>query len=81
MAFITFGFYLFLAAVVVLYYVFPLRFRWCILLAGSMAFYWYVGQFSLMRIGLMLGAAAVCWLAGILIKKAARAKNSGCALR
>lgn len=75
MAFITFGFYLFLAAVVVLYYVFPLRFRWCILLAGSMAFYWYVGQFSLMRIGLMLGAAAVCWLAGILIKKGGKGKK------
>lgn len=64
MAFITFGFYLFLAALVAVYYLLPLRFRWYALLAGSLAFYWYVNQYSAVRFGMMVGTALLCWLAG-----------------
>ena len=65
MAFITFGFYLFLAVLVAVYYLLPLRLRWYTLLAGSLGFYWYVNQYSAARFGMMLGTALLCWLAGL----------------
>ena len=52
MAFITFGFYLFLAVLVAVYYLLPLQLRWYALLAGSLGFYWYVNQYSAARFGI-----------------------------
>lgn len=39
MTYTSFGFYIFLLLVLMLYYIVPLRFRWLILLVGSAAFY------------------------------------------
>lgn len=35
MVFLSFYFYLFVALMIILYYVIPLKYRWCTLLAGS----------------------------------------------
>ena len=39
MTYVSFGFYLFLALLLLVYFIMPLRFRWVVLLAGSAAFY------------------------------------------
>lgn len=39
MTYVSLGFYLFLALILLVYFIMPLRFRWVVLLAGSAAFY------------------------------------------
>lgn len=39
MTYVSLGFYLFLALLLLVYFIMPLRFRWVVLLAGSTAFY------------------------------------------
>lgn len=39
MTYVSLGFYFFLLLILLMYYIMPLRFRWIILLAGSIAFY------------------------------------------
>lgn len=39
MTYVSFGFYLFLALLLLVYFIMPLRLRWVVLLAGSAAFY------------------------------------------
>lgn len=74
MTFIEFNFYIFLAILVVAYYLIPLKYRWYSLLVGSLAFYWYVSQYSRRRFCMLLGAAFVCWLLSNFIKKDTKLK-------
>ncbi|MCM1144735.1 MAG: hypothetical protein NC318_12450 [Blautia sp.] len=66
MVYISLYYYLFLAAALVLYYIFPLKKRWCILLLANMAFYllfcksgWWI----------LLGTVIVSYAAAILLEK------------
>lgn len=61
MAFISASFYLFLAVVVLAYYLVPLRVRWVALLAGSLWFYFWLSQYDPARLAVLVGAALVCW--------------------
>lgn len=62
MTFVSFSFYIFLAVVVLAYYLVPLRGRWGVLLAGSLFFYFYISEYSPLKVGVLVGAAFLCWL-------------------
>lgn len=69
MTFTSFGFYIFLIAVVAVYYLLPLRFRWYSLLVGSIAFYWVVSENSIGKMVMLFGVAFFSWLFSILMGK------------
>jgi len=75
MTFVSFNFYIFLAVAVILYYVLPLKFRWYVLLAGSIFFYLCVSEFSIAKLGIILGTALVSWVFSILQTKAEKQKT------
>ena len=64
MLFNSFGFLGFFAAIVVLYYVIPHRFRWVLLLAGSLYFY---SIFQVSYVLLLLGLTLVVYVLGLLL--------------
>lgn len=66
MTFVSFHFYIFLAIVVVTYYIVPLKVRWLVLLIGSIYFYCDLSSFSITKISALIGTALLCWLFGIL---------------
>ena len=59
-------YYPFLAALLLIYYCLPGKFRWCVLLAGSMAFYWMAVKNPLL-IGAFLAMIALSYGFGVLI--------------
>lgn len=73
MTYVSLGFYFFLALVLIIYYAMPLRFRWLILLAGSVVFYGILAKESslLLLITLILSFGAA-WLIGVLREKQTR---------
>ena len=75
MVFVLFEFYVFLAAVLLLYYLLPLRFRWYALLAGSVAFYWYVSEQSLRAMTMLFGAAVLCWFLTLMMIKCRKGRK------
>ena len=64
MIFISFWFYIFVAVLVSIYYLLPLRFRWVSLLMGSLGFYWYLSQYSPRRFFVLVALALISWLLG-----------------
>ena len=68
MDFVSIEFYLFLAVVVVLYYIMPLRFRWLVLLTGSMYYFCAITYYRRELI-VFLGIIVVSWLLGLLQEK------------
>ena len=78
MEYITFNFYLFLAGVVLLYYMLPLKFRWFSLFAGSIAFYWCLAQNSKRKFFALFVASFLCWTLALLMEK--RPKFRKCCL-
>ena len=42
MAYISLYFYIFLALLLLIYYLLPLKYRWYSLLLGSISFYWHI---------------------------------------
>lgn len=66
MAFVSFTFYIFLAVVVLAYYLVPCRWRWTTLLVGSLGFYLYLSDGSLARLGILVGSALICWFLALL---------------
>ena len=64
MTFISFEFYVFLIAVLPLYYIFPLRQRWIILLMSSMTFY-YLADRQALRI--LITTVLVSYVLGLWI--------------
>ena len=75
MAFITFQFYIFLLIVLGIYYILPLNIRWYSLLISSLAFYWYISEYSLKHMGMFIGATVLCWIFSILMVKAGQLKK------
>lgn len=68
MTYMSITFYLFVLAVVLLYYIFPLGSRWIVLLGGSIFFYWQaLGTKSGMAV--ILVTIAVSYGAGLLLQK------------
>ena len=61
MTFTSFPFLLFVAAVVLVYYLVPGRFQWCVLLLASLVFYWVNSRWLLL---VLLAAAALTYGAG-----------------
>lgn len=66
--FISFYFYLFIAALLLAYYIIPLRFRWFALLTGSMIFYWYLSQGSKRRFFMLIALSFVSWIYSLLME-------------
>ena len=65
MVYISFYFYLFLAAVLAVYYLLPLKVRWFALLAGSLAFYFQLSRDTWWIFGLM---AVFSWGAALFLE-------------
>ena len=66
MSILSLEFLAFAAAVMILYYLLPLKIRWMVLLAGSAVFVVLSGWYSAAH---LTGAAAVMWGGGLLLKK------------
>ena len=62
MIYVSFSYYLFVAALAILYYLLPLRFRWTALLAGSLGFYCWMSPGGL---PVFLGTAALSYALGM----------------
>lgn len=65
MTFVSFNFYIFLAIVILVYYILPLRVRWIALLVGSLFFYAYISEYSIAKVSSLVVAAFLCWIFGI----------------
>ena len=68
MQYTSLAFYMFLLAAVVLYYIVPVKYRWYVLLAGSVFFYASLISRKLDGI-LFLATILISWLTGILLEK------------
>lgn len=44
MVFISIEFYIFIIALLLIYYIIPLNYRWCVLLVGSICFYYQLSK-------------------------------------
>lgn len=75
MEFTSFNFYIFLVIIIALYYTLPLKFRWCSLLSGSLFFYWYVSQNSIVKLGILISTAFVVWMLTVLMEKQEKMKK------
>ena len=64
MDFVSLNFYIFLAVILLLYYMFPLRKRWGILLVGSIAFYAFV---SLEGLAVLFAVVLVSYLFAVAV--------------
>lgn len=69
MVFVSLYFYLFVVVVLLLYYVIPLKFRWMAILAGSMAFYWYLSQGSKRKFFMLIVLSFVSWIFSLLMER------------
>lgn len=67
MTFISLSFYLLLIVIIAAYFIFPLKFRWMVLLAGSLTFYICQG---IQMLPIMLAAAAAGWFFGLMTGRA-----------
>lgn len=68
MTYMSFLFYVFVLAAVVLYYITPMKGRWVILLAGSLFFYWQAVE-TPAGMAVILITIAVAYGAGLLLQK------------
>ena len=66
MSFTSFSFLAFLGIVVLLYYLVPKRFQWCLLLAASYAFYLFSG---IPQVAFLAGTTLVSYVAGRIMQK------------
>ena len=67
MTIVSLPFFLFVAALVLLYYLAPGKFRWVVLLLGSCLFYWLNSGLLLL---VLLGTALLTFLIGLWIEMA-----------
>ena len=66
MTIVSFEFMLFVAAVVLVYYLVPKKVRWIVLLLGSYVFYWLNSEWLVLA---LLGTSLVTWLTGLVLQK------------
>ncbi len=62
MTFVSFYYYLFVAALLIIYYILPLKLRYIPLLIGSLGFYYCASGYSLRAFATLIIMAFVCWL-------------------
>lgn len=67
--YISWQYYFFVAAVLIVYYILPLKYRWIGLLTASLGFYVIICGFSKKRIAILLVLSFVCWSTGLLSEK------------
>ncbi len=67
LVYISFKFYIFVAIMVVIYYLIPIKWRWISLLCGNLTFYWFLSQFSKRRFGVLIALSLFSWIFGMLI--------------
>lgn len=77
MTFVSPEYYFFLFGLLLLYYLFPLKYRWLVLLAGNFFFYWIAGKGGRR---MFLALVLLSYLLGIVIEKT-RQKSSSLFLR
>ena len=70
MAYISLGYYLFVAALAAVYYRLPMSRRWTVLLIGSISFYLYV-QPGILELACFFTSIVFCYLGGICLEKGA----------
>ena len=75
MAFISWSFYVFLAVLVIIYYILPKHLRWYVLLTGSILFYAKMADKNWGILILFLGTAIFSFLFAILIRMLAGCKR------
>ena len=75
MEYVSFGFYIFVAVTVAIYYMLPLKYRWWTLLAGSLAFYWYLCQSSKRRFLMLIVLSLLSWLFSLLMERYVKYKR------
>ncbi|MCM1243443.1 MAG: MBOAT family protein [Roseburia sp.] len=66
MIYISLGFYIFVGIALIFYYVFPMKIRWCLLLAANMAFYLL---FCKTGCWILLGTILVSYAAALMLTK------------
>lgn len=66
MTYLSIIFIIFLAITMLLYYIFPQRIRWCILLIASAVFYWYAGYDKFL---IVIVTSLIVWLASWAINR------------
>lgn len=69
MAYVSVYYYLFVIILLIFYYTLPLRYRWSVLLAGSLGFYYWLSRDSWWLLGLTL---FISYVAGILIERSCK---------
>ncbi|MCR5403540.1 MAG: hypothetical protein K6E91_06900 [Butyrivibrio sp.] len=68
MSYTSFGYYVLVAVIVLVYYLIPRRARWIALLSGSLIFYYLVSS-GLSCVCLFILSIAICFTFGILLEK------------
>lgn len=68
MTYISITFYLFVLVAVLLYYILPLRYRWLVLLGGSVFFYWQITEAG-MALVIVFATVMIAYGAGLLLEK------------
>ncbi|MBQ2952738.1 MAG: MBOAT family protein [Clostridia bacterium] len=76
MSILSLEFLVLLAVLLVVHYCLPVRWRWCSLLAASMAFYAFAGWVGLAYLG---GVTLVTWLAGLYMGRCRRREKEASA--
>lgn len=67
LSYVSLNYYVLLALLVVLYYIFPLKYRWYVLLAGSGCFYYFALQ-NRLELVVFLASIGISYLFGILLQ-------------
>lgn len=66
MTFVSIEYHLFLFAILFFYYLFPIKYRWLVLLAGNFSFYWVAGKGGRK---MFLAMVLLSYLCGIFVEK------------
>lgn len=74
LSYVSLNYYALLVLLVILYYIFPLKHRWCVLLAGSGCFY-YLAMENWAELAVFLASIGTSYLFGILIQRLRERKS------
>ena len=69
MDFVSYQFYFFLIILVAVYYIIPLKYRWYVLLLGSLVFYWLLSGSSVLAFSCLIAEAGISYAAGRIMEK------------
>ncbi len=75
MVFVSFYYYVFLAVLLIIYYLMPLKYRWYVLLLGSLSFYVYLSKDSYISLFVLIGMSFICWISGRYLQRMKQGKK------